>query len=143
MKDEPSRPCNMKTDVLLKVIRSFKPSDRIKVQICAEMNRGLVSPTVQLFRLTDNIHICVEHRSSPITCFAKTAHKRPTDTQFSDITEYVQLWKPVLMMEIATSAVRADNVLTLSNLFVRLKRDLKGTTYIIQYKIALKKSLST
>ena len=49
----------------------------------------------------------------------------------------------MLMMEIATSAVRADNVLTLSNLFVRLKRDLKGTTNIIQYKIALKKSLST
>ena len=119
------------TEMFVRVIRSFKPFDRVKVQMCSEIDRGFLSPTIQLYMLTDNIHICVEHRSSPITCFAKTAHKRPTDTQFSDITEYVQLWKPVLMMEIAKSAVRDDNVVALSNLFVRFARDAEGTVYNI------------
>ena len=120
------------TDEFLKVTRSFKPFDRVKVQICSQMNRGLLSPTIQLFKLTDKIHACVEHRNFPTTCFAKTSHKRPTNTEVSDITEYVQLWKPVLMMEIATSAVRENDALTLSNLCVSLVRDPKGrwTTYL-------------
>ena len=114
------------TDEFLKVTRSFKTFDRVKVQICSQMNRGLLSPTIQLFKLTDKILACVEHRNFPTTCFAKTSHKRPTNTEVSDITEYVQLWKPVLMMEIATSAVRENDALTLSNLCVSLARDSKG-----------------
>ena len=35
----------------------------------------------------------------------------------------------MLMMEIAKSAVRDDNVVTLSNLFVRFARDAEGTVY--------------
>ena len=35
----------------------------------------------------------------------------------------------MLMMEIATSAVRDDDVVILSNLFVRFARDAKGTVY--------------
>ena len=110
----------------LKVTRSFNTFDPVKVQICSQMNRGLLSPTIQLFKLTDKILACVEHRSFPTTCFAKTSHKRPTNTEVSDITEYVQLWKPVLMMEIATSAVRENDAITLSNVCVSLVRDLKG-----------------
>ena len=117
----------IENDEFLKVTRSFKPFDRVKIQICSQMNRGLLSPTIQLFKLTDNIHACVEHRNFPTTCFAKTSHKRPTNTEVSDITEYVQLWKPVLMMEIATSAVRENDAVTLSNLCVSLVQGPKGS----------------
>ena len=95
------------------------------------MSRGVLSPAIQLFQLTDTIHACVEHRGFPTICFAKTPYKRPTNTEISNVTEYVQLWKPVLMMEIATSAVREDDVITLSNLGVSLTRDTKGKVYEI------------
>jgi hypothetical protein len=115
------------TDEFLKVVKSFKPYDRVKVQICSQMTRGILSPAIQLFKLTDKLHACIEHRSFPTTCFAKTSYKRPTNTEVSDITEYVKLWKPVLMMEIATSAVRENDVITLSNLRVSFAQDSKGT----------------
>ena len=121
------------TDEFLKVTRSFKSFDRVKVQICSQVNRGLLSPTIQLFKLTDKILACVEHRNFPTTCFAKTLHKRPTK-KFSDIAEYVELWKPVLMMEIATSAVRENDAIMLSNLRASFVRDLKGMQTICYFK---------
>ncbi|CAB4019283.1 Hypothetical predicted protein, partial [Paramuricea clavata] len=122
-------PSAKETDEVLKVTRYFKPCDRVKVQLCSQMTRGVLSPAIQLFKLTDvcdEIHACVEHRSSPTTCFAKTAQKRPTNARFPHITEYVKQWKPVLMMEIVTSAVREDDIIFLSNLLVSLERDSKG-----------------
>jgi hypothetical protein len=124
--DKPE-PSEKETDEFLKVVKSFKPYDRVKVQICSQMTRGILSPAIQLFKLTDKLHACIEHRSFPTTCFAKTSYKRPTNTEVSDITEYVKLWKPVLMMEIATSAVRENDVITLSNLRVSFAQDSKGT----------------
>lgn len=122
---KPEQP-EQETDEFLKVTRTFRPYDRVQVQISSQISRGLLSPTIQLFTITDNIHACVEHRSNPVTCFARKSYNRPTNTEVSDITEYVKLWKPVLMMEIATSAVREDNVITLSNLRVSFARDEKG-----------------
>ncbi len=134
-------PCEKETDEVLRVTRSFKPYDRVKVQMSSQMTRGVLSPAIQLFKLTDTIHACIEHRSFPTTCFAKTSYKRPNNTEVSDITEYVKLWKPVLMMEIATSAVREDDVITLLNLRVSLARDPKGTTQM--RKMLLTRHLNT
>ena len=122
-------PSEIETDEFIKVTRSFKPYDRVKVQISSQMSRGILSPAVQLFKLTDTIHACIEHRNSPSTCFAKTPYKRPTNTEVSDITEYEKIWKPVLMMEIATSAVRENDVIILSNLRVCFARDTKGKLF--------------
>ena len=119
-------PSEKETEEYLEVTRSFKPYDRVKVQISSQMSRGVLSPAIQLFKITDTIHACVEHQTFPITCFAKIPYKHPSNTDISDITEYVQLWKPVLMMEIADSAVRENNVTMLSNLGVSLVRDAKG-----------------
>jgi hypothetical protein len=123
-------PSEKETDEFLKVTREFKPFDRVKVQISSQMSRGVLSPAIQLFKVTNTIHACVEHRSFPTTCFAKTTYKRPADTEFSHITEYVQLWRPVLMMEIATSAVRENDVIILSNLRVCFARDTKGKVFL-------------
>ena len=119
-------PSERETDEFYELIKCFKPYGRVKVQVSPQMSRGVISPSIQLFKLTKLMHACVEHRSFPTTCFAKTSHKRPTKTMVPDITEYVRLWKPVLMMEIATSAVQEDDVITFSNLRVNFARDSKG-----------------
>ena len=116
-------------DEFLEVIRSFKPYDRVKVQMCSRINQGVLSPTVQLFEVANKIFACVEHRSSPTTCFANTELKRPSDSdsEIDDVEVYVEVWKPVLMMEIVTSAVHEGDVVILSNLLVSFVRDSQGT----------------
>ena len=124
------------TDEVLKVTTSFKPYDRVKIQISSQITRSVLSPTIQLFRLTDTIHACIQHRSFPTTCFAKTSCKRPTNTEISDITEYVKLWKPVLMMEVVTSAVQDDDVIIFSNLLVNLEQHSEGR-YIAKHSFRI------
>ena len=114
-------------DEFLEVIRSFKPYDRVKVQMCSRVNQGVLSPTVQLFEIANKIFACVEHRSSPTTCFANTELKRPRDTLIYDVETYVKVWKPVLMMEMVTSAVQEGDVVILSNLLVSFVQDSQGT----------------
>jgi hypothetical protein len=109
-------PSEKETEEFFEITKLFQPCDRVKVQLSAQMNRGVLSPTIQLFKLTSEIHACVEHRSQPTTCFANNSHKRPSNIYH--IEEYVELWKPVLMLEIVTSAVRDDDVIILSNLCV-------------------------
>ena len=119
-------PSEKETEEFFVIARSFQPCDRVKVQLSPQMNGGVLSPSIQLFKITNEIHACVEHRSHPTTCFAKISHDRPTNAKFCNITEYVRLWKPVLMLEIVTSAVRDDDVITLSNLRVSFARDSMG-----------------
>lgn len=113
-------------DEFLEVIRSFNPYDRVKVQMCSRVNQGVLSPTVQLFEIANRIFACVEHRNSPTTCFANTELKRPKDTPIYDVETYVEVWKPVLMMEIVTSAVHEGDVVILSNLLVSFAQDFQG-----------------
>ena len=132
-----SKPREEEADKFYKITRYFKAFDRVKVQVSSQMSRGILSPAIQLFKVTNQIHVCVEHRSSPTACFAKRPHQRLADAKFSDIKQYVRLWKPVLMMEIVTSAVRDDHVITLFNLRVSLTQDLEGRYFsrILSYQI--------
>ena len=93
------------------------------------MSRGVLAPIVQLYKITDRFYACVEHRKSPTTCFSFTAHKQPSDYACSSIKEYVALWKPILMMEMATSAVSDDDVIILWNLCVNF---VKGTSVSVK-----------
>ena len=95
--------------------------------MCSRVNQGVLSPTVQLFEIANKILACVEHRSFPTTCFANTELKRPRDTRIYDVETYVKVWKPVLMMEIVTSAVHEGDVVILSNLLVSFVQDSQGT----------------
>ena len=117
-------------DEFLEVIRSFEPYDRVRVQMYCQMNEGVLSPSIQLFEVANKIFACVEHRSFPTTCFAMIPRRRPSETFTGDIREYVRVWKPVLMMEIVTSAVHDGDFVTLSNLRVSFARDSEGTDNI-------------
>ena len=130
-------PSEKETEEFFEITKSFQPYDRVKVQLSPQMNGGVLSPSIQLFKITNEIHACVEHRSQATTCFAKTSPDRPTDAKFYDIAEYVRLWKPVLMLEIVTSAVREDDVITLCNLRVSFARDPKGryTVIVLLFKV--------
>ena len=107
----------------LTVKKSFKSCDTVRVQLCSQVSRGILSPTIQLFEITKKIHVCLEHRNSPTTCFVKSSAQNASYKEYSDIEEYVSLWRPVLMMEITTSAVQEDDTITLINLEVKFSRE--------------------
>ena len=114
------------SDEFLKITRSFKPYDRVKVQMCSRVDKAVLSPSVQLFEIANEIFACIEHRSFPTTCFANTKLERPKDIKIGDVHTYVNVWKPVLMMEIVTSAVNEGDVVILSNLLVGFTQDSQG-----------------
>lgn len=111
------------TDQFLSVTKSFKSCDAVKVQLCSKVSRGILSPTIQLFQITDKMHVCLEHRNSPKQCFVKCSAQNAFQTQYDDIENYISLRKPVLMMEITTSAVQEDDTITLFNLPVKFLRE--------------------
>ena len=113
------------SDEFLEISRSFKPYDRVKVQMCSRVNKAVLSPSVQLFEIVNEIFACVEHRSFPTTCFANTKLERLKD-KIGDVQTYVNVWKPVLMMEIVTSAVNEGDVVILSNLLVGFMQNSQG-----------------
>ena len=128
--DEPY-PKEAEKDEFLEVVRYFEPYDRVKVQMRCQMNQGVLSPSIQLFEIANKIFACVEHRSSSTACFAKIPQRGPKDTRLGDIRDYVRAWKPVLMLEIVTSAVHEDDFATLSNLRVSFARDFEGKYCIL------------
>lgn len=109
------------TDQLIQVKQSLRSLDQITVQLCSNASRGLLIPEIQLLKITDIFYSCIEHRTLPTTCFAKVPTQKPYKNKpYDDIEQYVNLWKPVLMMEIVTSAIAENDVIILFNLHANI-----------------------
>ena len=77
----------------------------VKVQLSAEVVRGLLSPRVQILSLTPLACVCTEHGSDPVNCFANRDAKSADRNNYSSIKQYQDLWLPVLAMESAHGCV--------------------------------------
>ncbi|XP_038049673.1 helicase with zinc finger domain 2-like [Patiria miniata] len=87
--------------------RSFKRGDVLKVQLNATIQRGILSPCVQLFFLTPKLSLCAEHRGNAVECFSKEAARRPP-TNIGSVEQYQAVWLPIIQMVSAYSAVVSD-----------------------------------
>ena len=77
----------------------------VKVQLSAEVVRGLLSPRVQMLSLTPLACVCTEHGSDPVNCFANRDAKSADRNNYPSIKQYQDLWLPVLAMESAHGCV--------------------------------------
>ncbi len=57
---------------------SFNPCAITKVQVTADLIKGLLSPRIQLFNLTPRLDVCLEHRSTPLQCFTAITNLQVT-----------------------------------------------------------------
>ena len=87
----------------------LKKYDFFAVQLCPHMDRGMLVPEIQLFKVDPHLNICVEHRKHPRESFAHTARHQASREHYETIYEYINAWRPVLAMEAATEAVKESD----------------------------------
>ena len=97
---------------------SLRRFDVVQVQLSAHMTNGMLDPKVQLFKINPYVHICIEHRTYPIMCFATTKRYRASQRHYSSLDKYIAVWEPVLAMEAARVAVDEANEFTIHDLDV-------------------------
>ncbi|XP_071943705.1 3'-5' exoribonuclease HELZ2-like [Antedon mediterranea] len=91
----------------------------VEVKLMAGFERGIPEPKIQLFNLTPELDICLEHRSDPVTCFSQLPNKKPRDAE--DIPTYQERWLAVLSMESASNAVSEDDTFIIRNVSIDWK----------------------
>ncbi|XP_045931109.1 helicase with zinc finger domain 2-like [Micropterus dolomieu] len=104
----------------------LQTGDTLQIQMTSEVKRGYPMPTVQLVRIKPKFEICVDHVHSPITCFSRSAD-HPSRIHYSDIEEYVRIWKPMCEMESAATAVDESDSIVIENLLVNFNQEHEGT----------------
>ena len=112
---------------------SFHTCMIIRVQVASEVSRGLLRPAVQLMSLTQSLDICLEHRSSPVTCFSTITVLRASKQNYADEVAYQKSWLPVLGIESATSAVSNQESVYLHNIHIewaKTRSDVIGTFHL-------------
>ena len=97
------------------VVRQY---DSLHVQLSCHVLKGVLSPDLQLLKLTKQVSICLEHQKYPSDCFATTARHCASRARYGSAEEYRDAWVPVLAMEAATEAVDENDNVTIANLEV-------------------------
>ena len=105
------------------VLRKF---DMVNIQLTTHMTHGVLHPEIQLFKINPSVHICVEHRKYPKVCFATTARYQASRKTYASVDTYIDVWKPVLAMEAATSTVEESDEFTIYHLKIAWKKDISG-----------------
>ena len=106
--------------------RSYQLGDPCRVQMHAQMMKGMLTPKVQLFNMTPNLDICAEHRSQPIECFSRIATEIPGREE--NITAYKSKWLQILSMISCHSAVSNDDTIILQNVPITWQRTSSEVT---------------
>ena len=97
------------------VVRQY---DSLHVQLGCHVLKGVLSPDLQLLKLTKQVSICLEHQKYPLDCFATTARHYASRAKYGSAEEYRDAWVPVLAMEAATEAVDENDNVTIAKLEV-------------------------
>ena len=99
----------------------------VNIQLTAHITHGVLHPEIQLFKISPNLHICVEHRKYPRECFATTARYQASRKTYASVDEYIEAWKPVLAMEAATNAVEESDEFIIHHLKIEWKKNISGS----------------
>ncbi|XP_021359819.1 helicase with zinc finger domain 2-like isoform X2 [Mizuhopecten yessoensis] len=101
---------------------SFSHAQILSVQVGADCNKGILEPSLQLLELTTNVKLCLQHTSDPVKYLAKYAMMTADKSSFDNVESYLETWLPLIRMEAATLAVKADSI-TINDVPVKLRED--------------------
>jgi len=112
-------------------VATFSRASIVKVQLA--VNDDYRSrPHVQLFHLTQLMCVCVEHNTNSVESFSKPAVKKADLSRYSDIGSYQKLWRPVLAVEAAYSAVSNGDSIIIHHVDITWKQQKWKTTGTFQ-----------
>ena len=90
----------------------YRRGDTIPVSLGAEMNRGLLRPSILAVKFSASIVCCMRHRRHPTISFGVLA-MTATKATYIDVQEYQKVMLPLLECEAATVSVNSDSTIQL------------------------------
>ena len=105
--------------VAYNLTRTLAPYDCLKVWISWSMREAFLSPCIQLVKLAPDVHICVQHNSSPAECFSSQILSHASKMKYLSINEYVSLWEKVLLAEAAQKSVRECKLIIIKDVCLK------------------------
>ncbi|XP_062578588.1 helicase with zinc finger domain 2-like isoform X2 [Saccostrea cucullata] len=107
---------------------SFNYGQIVVVQMTGEPEHGMMMPMPQLLDITNNVKICLQHIRDPVNMLAEFAMKT-TRTTYASCKEYVNIWIPILSMEIATLSVE-DETFNITDLLITFTSKRRGSFFL-------------
>ncbi|XP_078614262.1 3'-5' exoribonuclease HELZ2-like [Branchiostoma floridae x Branchiostoma japonicum] len=101
---------------------TYSPCDVLQVQLTTEMYRGLLTPTIQLLKLTPAVDICLEHRRDPVRVFATRSGEMASKERYESLKEYVRLWRQVIEMEAANRGNGGEKEVNIMGIKIQWKK---------------------
>ena len=90
----------------------YRKGDAIPVLLGAEMNRGLLRPTILAVKFSDAVVSCMKHRRYPSASFGVGALVA-TSANYSSVKDYQSVMLPLLECEAVTASVNSDATIQL------------------------------
>lgn len=85
----------------------YRKRDTIPVSLGAEMNRGLLRPSILAVKFSDAIVCCMRHRRHPSKSFGVSA-LTATKATYAGVWDYQSVMLPLLECEASTASVNSD-----------------------------------
>ena len=90
----------------------YRKGDEIPVYLGAEMNRGLLRPTVLAVKFSDAVVCCMKHRRHPSASFG-VGTLLATSANYASVKDYQNVMLPLLECEAVTASVNSDAAILL------------------------------
>lgn len=88
----------------------YRRRDAIPVSLGAEVNRGLLRPSILAVKFSDTIVCCMRHRRHPMKSFG-IPPMTATKTTYADVRDYQKVMLPLLECEAAAASVNSDSTI--------------------------------
>lgn len=88
---------------------SFIYGQLLVIQMCAESQRGILTPMPQLLDITPNVKICLQHTRDPLGVLTSRTTKPAKPGKYISPKQYIDTWMPIFSMEVATQTVSDDS----------------------------------
>ena len=85
---------------------SVEPYRMLKVWLSASYTRPLLTPTIQLLEVAPFLNICIQHNTTPASCFASPILSNASKVKYNTIEEYVSLWEDVVLAEASVQSIK-------------------------------------
>lgn len=120
----------------------LKDSCILRVWLTGSMRRHLMSPALQLVEISPLLYICVQHNTYPAECFSDIQLPQASKRSYSNISEYIELWKKVLLAEAAENTIRdcQPMIKVIHNVHLKWPELIRGkeTGYICDGSVEMK-----
>ncbi|VDI71760.1 Hypothetical predicted protein, partial [Mytilus galloprovincialis] len=99
----------------------FHHGQVIAVQLSSEMQKGILTPYIQLVDLTQNVKYCLQHMQDPVGTLEEYS-TTSTKLRYDDSNHYKSVWIPIILMETAMAVVR-DDAIVINNIPVSINEN--------------------